>query len=234
MRIRSRGRGARRAATHSVRRPLGRTPQEPDHDQTFLTLLASAAALALSGAPFAAQAQSYPPPNQPPPDQQQAPDVDTQEDVDQDYPNPPQDRQQQDEQQDRDQQQQDAQTQQQYDQSQQQYQQDTADYQAKRGAYDDATADYQARQDRYQGQRLAYEDARHRYERARDAYDARWGAGAYVRLYGYGPDPYYYVHVEPGVRVERDPRFYWDGRWHDHTRRLVPRPQPAVLISAKN
>lgn len=178
-----------------------------------LTLLATAAAAALGATSIAAHAQDYP--QQPPPDQPNTY-VETPQSIRPDYRNPPQtqqDVQDQDEQQERDQQQQDdqVQAQQQYDQGQQQYQQGQADYQAQQGAYADANADYRARQGAYENQRLAYEDARRRYEHARAVYDARWGAGAYERIHGYGPDPYYYV------RVERDPR-YWDGRWHDHPR----------------
>jgi hypothetical protein len=68
----------------------------------------------------------------------------------------------------------------QYQQDQQRYQNDRAAYEDRKAAYDDSRADYQvARRD--------YERRRADWERARADYDARYGMGAYIRVYG--PEP---------------------------------------------
>jgi len=95
--------------------------------------------------------------------------------------------------------------------AQQRYEQDRADYQARKDAYDARKDAYEARQEHYQYERAGYEDARRAYEarradweRARAAYDARYGYGAYVRIYPmpvwdtarwgpYSPAPAYYA-----------------------------------------
>jgi uncharacterized protein YcfJ len=68
-----------------------------------------------------------------------------------------------------------------------QYRRDMRDYQANQAQYQDQQADYaQARAD--------YEARRARYERERARYDARYGYGAYARVYGPAPvwDSAYY------------------------------------------
>jgi hypothetical protein len=111
------------------------------------------------------------------------------------------------------------------DQAQQQYQQERRDYDARKDAYDARKDAYDARRDNYEASRADYEAARvaydHRradWERARADYDARYGRGAYIRVYGPAPawdiarwGPYdgpppnagYYgrptVYVAPGV-----------------------------------
>lgn len=60
------------------------------------------------------------------------------------------------------------------------YQRDLRDYAQDR-------ADYAARQAEYQRAREDYEDRRERYERDRARYDARYGYGAYARIYGPAP-----------------------------------------------
>jgi hypothetical protein len=79
-------------------------------------------------------------------------------------------------------------------QDQQRYEQDRSDYQARRDAYDARKDAYDARRDTYENDRAGYERARIAYEhrraewqRARARYDARYGYGAYVRVYG--PEP---------------------------------------------
>jgi len=60
------------------------------------------------------------------------------------------------------------------------YRDDRADYDASRAAYDDTQASYQAA-------RRDYERRRSDWEAARADYDARYGYGAYVRIYGPAP-----------------------------------------------
>lgn len=79
-------------------------------------------------------------------------------------------------------------------QDQQRYEQDRAGYEARRDAYDARKDAYDARRGVYENDRAGYEQARLAYERrreewarARAAYDARYGYGAYVRVYG--PEP---------------------------------------------
>jgi len=60
-----------------------------------------------------------------------------------------------------------------YQNAQDNYRNDREDYDARRADYEQARADYQARRDRYEA------------ERAR--YDARYGYGAYARIYGPAP-----------------------------------------------
>jgi len=61
-----------------------------------------------------------------------------------------------------------------------QYRQDYDNYQS-------AQADYRDQQQDYQRARQAYEARRDRYERDRARYDARYGYGAYARVYGPAP-----------------------------------------------
>lgn len=82
----------------------------------------------------------------------------------------------------------------QYQQDQQQYQQERQDYDARKDAYDARQEAYDARRDAYEVRRADYEAARAAYdsrrrawERARADYDARYGYGAYVRIYGPPP-----------------------------------------------
>jgi hypothetical protein len=77
---------------------------------------------------------------------------------------------------------------------QQRYEQDRAGYEARKDAYDARKDAYEARRGVYENDRAGYEQARAAYEarraewaRARAAYDARYGYGAYVRIYG--PEP---------------------------------------------
>ena len=79
-------------------------------------------------------------------------------------------------------------------QDQQRYEQDRQDYQARKDAYDARRDQYDARRQNYEVDRAGYEDARRAYEirradweRARASYDARYGYGAYVRIYGPAP-----------------------------------------------
>lgn len=61
-------------------------------------------------------------------------------------------------------------------------------------AYQAAQNTYYNQQSAYQARRETYEQARARYEADRAAYDARWGYGAYARVYGpfvYTPAPTY-------------------------------------------
>ena len=77
---------------------------------------------------------------------------------------------------------------------QQQYQQDRRDYEARKDAYDARKDAYDARRDNYEASRADYQAARADYERrhaqwerARADYDARYGYGAYIRVYGPAP-----------------------------------------------
>ena len=79
-------------------------------------------------------------------------------------------------------------------QDQQQYQQDRRDYEARKDAYDARKDAYDARRDNYEASRADYQAARVEYdrrhdqwERARADYDARYGYGAYIRVYGPAP-----------------------------------------------
>jgi hypothetical protein len=78
-----------------------------------------------------------------------------------------------------------------YDAQVQQYQSQQQDYQNRQDAYHDRLNQYEARKD-------AYADERDRYAAERAAYDARWGVGAWDRVYG----PRY------GYAYERGPAFY--------------------------
>jgi hypothetical protein len=62
----------------------------------------------------------------------------------------------------------------------QQYREDLREYR-------DQRADYAAQRAGYEAARREYDRRRDQYERARAAYDARWGYGAYARLYGPAP-----------------------------------------------
>jgi len=77
---------------------------------------------------------------------------------------------------------------------QEQYQQERREYEARKDAYDARREAYDARRDNYevsradyQAARADYERRRAQWERARADYDARYGYGAYVRVYG--PEP---------------------------------------------
>jgi hypothetical protein len=80
------------------------------------------------------------------------------------------------------------------DQAQQQYQEDRQGYEARKDAYDARRDAYDARRDNYEASRADYQSARADYdrrhaqwERARADYDARYGYGAYIRVYGPAP-----------------------------------------------
>lgn len=75
-----------------------------------------------------------------------------------------------------------------------QYQQELRDYQVQQNQYRYQQADYAAA-------RRDYERRRDDYERARAAYDARWGSGAYARLYGPAPawDQAYWDRYAPAA-----------------------------------
>jgi len=82
----------------------------------------------------------------------------------------------------------------QYQQNLQQYQRDRSDYEARKDAYDARREAYDSRRDHYEADRVGYENARAAYERrradwerARADYDARYGYGAYIRVYGAAP-----------------------------------------------
>ena len=102
----------------------------------------------------------------------------------------------------------------QYQDQQQQYQQDRQNYEARKDAYDARKDAYDTRRDNYEVSRADYQAARAEYERRRGAweraradYDARYGYGAYIRVYG--PEP------------------SWDARrWADYG------PPPAPYASA--
>lgn len=79
---------------------------------------------------------------------------------------------------------------QQYQDDRQRYEQERSDYQARKDAYDARRDAYDARRSNYEYDRAGYEQARAAYEsrraaweRERARYDARYGYGAYVRLY---------------------------------------------------
>lgn len=74
---------------------------------------------------------------------------------------------------------------QQYRDQQDQYQREQDRYQSQRQDWEDRSAATQARRDTYAVQRDRYEDDRAAYERERADYDARYGAGAWERRYGY-------------------------------------------------
>jgi hypothetical protein len=114
---------------------------------------------------------------------------------------------------------------QQYQDQQQQYQQDQQNYEARKDAYDARRDAYDARRDNYEASRAGYERARidyeHRrmaWERARADYDARYGRGAYIRIYGpapewdarrwatYGPPPPPYVDAYGRPAAAYEPR----------------------------
>lgn len=67
------------------------------------------------------------------------------------------------------------------------YQQDRNDYQDRRDAYDSSRAAYDDNRADYQAARRDYERRREDWVRARADYDARYGYGAYVRVYGAEP-----------------------------------------------
>jgi hypothetical protein len=78
--------------------------------------------------------------------------------------------------------------------AQDQYQSDRRDYEARKDAYDARKETYDARRSEYEVSRADYQAARAEYdrrhaawERARASYDARYGYGAYTRLYGPAP-----------------------------------------------
>jgi hypothetical protein len=78
--------------------------------------------------------------------------------------------------------------------AQRQYQDDRAGYEARKDAYDARKETYDARRSDYEVSRADYQAARAEYdrrhaswERARANYDARYGYGAYIRVYGPAP-----------------------------------------------
>jgi hypothetical protein len=78
--------------------------------------------------------------------------------------------------------------------AQEQYQNDRRDYEARRNAYDARRDNYESRRQDYEVSRADFEAARRDYERRRAAweraradYDARYGYGAYIRVYGPAP-----------------------------------------------
>ena len=80
----------------------------------------------------------------------------------------------------------------QYEQQLQQYQDRQQEYQNQKNAYDNRAADYRSRKDSYDAQRDNYAAQREgyaydrsAYEQQRADYDARYGAGAWERRYGY-------------------------------------------------
>lgn len=75
----------------------------------------------------------------------------------------------------------------QYQQDQQRYEQDRYDYQARRDDYDASRAAYADRRAEYRRARADYERRLANWRAARADYDARYGYGAYVRVYG--PEP---------------------------------------------
>ena len=76
---------------------------------------------------------------------------------------------------------------QQYQDDQARYKNDRAAYEAKRDAYDNSRAAYDDRSADYRAARADYDRRRADWVRARADYDARYGYGAYVRVYG--PEP---------------------------------------------
>jgi type II secretory pathway pseudopilin PulG len=91
--------------------------------------------------------------------------------------------------------------QQSYQDQQQQYQEQKDRYQNQRGAYDARTQAWRDRRDVYDAQRNDYSDERAAYEQERADYDARYGAGAWERRYGYGDrDGYAYYRGGPCER----------------------------------
>jgi hypothetical protein len=96
----------------------------------------------------------------------------------------------------------------QYQQQQQQYQNDRSDYDARKEAYDARRGDYEASRAGYLAARADYDRRRASWERARADYDARYGYGAYVRIYG--PAPIW--DSERWVRYETPPAAGYYGR----------------------
>jgi hypothetical protein len=90
----------------------------------------------------------------------------------------------------------------QYQQQQQQYQNDRSDYDARREAYDARRSDYEMSRAGYQAARADYDRRRAQWERARADYDARYGYGAYIRIYGPAPvwDGERWARYEPAPR----------------------------------
>lgn len=75
----------------------------------------------------------------------------------------------------------------QYQQQQEQYRQDLQRYRQQRRAYDNTRAAYNDRRQGYNAARAEYERRLAAYNRARASYDARYGYGAYARVYGPAP-----------------------------------------------
>lgn len=92
---------------------------------------------------------------------------------------------------------------QQYQQDQEQYQRDRDAYEARKNAYDVRRDNYEVSRADYQAARADYERRRARWERARADYDARYGYGAYVRVYGPAPawDSARWARYEPAPSV---------------------------------
>ena len=68
-----------------------------------------------------------------------------------------------------------------------QYQQDLSRYQYEQDRYESRREAYNDRRAEYERARADYDRRRADWEAARAAYDARWGYGAYARLYGPAP-----------------------------------------------
>jgi len=101
----------------------------------------------------------------------------------------------------------------QYEQQQQQYQEQQQRYQEQREAYDQRRSDYDQHRQGYAEARANYQARLDAYNRARAAYDARYGYGAYVRVYG--PAPVwdethwaYYVPAAPAAGYYSAPTSY--------------------------
>ena len=75
----------------------------------------------------------------------------------------------------------------QYQQAQQDYYQQQRQYEEQRENYDARRSDYDRRRDGYERARAEYDRRLAAYNRARADYDARYGYGAYVRVYGPPP-----------------------------------------------
>jgi hypothetical protein len=71
--------------------------------------------------------------------------------------------------------------------AQRQYQDDRAGYEARKDAYDARRDNYEVSRADYQAARAEYDRRHAAWERARADYDARYGYGAYIRIYGPAP-----------------------------------------------
>jgi hypothetical protein len=71
--------------------------------------------------------------------------------------------------------------------AQEQYRNDRAGYEARKDAYEARRNDYEVSRADYQAARAEYDRRHAAWERARANYDARYGYGAYIRIYGPAP-----------------------------------------------